>query len=238
MANSELWDLQRLAEARGLCDWMFSQFASAVHGTVVEVGAGIGTFSERLLAAGAERAILIEPEPACTAVLRERFGADDRVAISDDSLPDSATLRSVAASADLVLCQNVLEHVGEDGGAVRSMAAAMRPGGRLVLLVPGHPRLFGALDRRYGHHRRYDRSRLERVVREAGLELDELYSFNALGIPGWWVTNRRRSGARIGTRSLRAYELLLRLWRPVETRWRPSVGLSLIAKAHRPPTTG
>ncbi len=112
------------------------------------------------------------------------------------------------------------------------MAAALKPGGRLVVLVPAHPRLYGTLDRQYGHHRRYDRERLERIVGGAGLVLEDLYSFNLLGIAGWWVKNRRGT-ARIDHRSLRAYEALLRLWRPIEDRRRPPVGLSLVARARR-----
>ena len=62
------------------------------------------------------------------------------------------------------------------------MARALRPGGQLALLVPAHPRLYGNLDRAYGHYRRYTRSRVEQLVAGAQLELVDLYSFNLLGI--------------------------------------------------------
>ena len=87
--EDELWDLQRLAAARGLGDWMFDQFADRVGSDVVEVGAGIGTFTERLLARGAARVLAIEPEPACAAVLAWRFGDDARVTVARELLPDS-----------------------------------------------------------------------------------------------------------------------------------------------------
>ena len=53
-----------------------------------------------------------------------------------------------------------------------------------------------------------------------------------LGIAGWWVKNRR-AAASIDSGSLRAYEAMLRVWRPIEERLKPPVGLSLIAKAQR-----
>ena len=233
VASDELWDLQNLAQARRLGDWMFEQFPDFAGGEVVEVGAGIGTFSERLLAAGAESLLLVEPEPACAHELRSRYAADPRVEVAEEVLPESAALAARAGRADFVVCQNVLEHIEDEAGAVAAMAAALRPGGHMTLLVPAHPRLYNRLDRSYDHHRRYTRQRLAGLVDGAGLELDELYSFNLLGVPGWWLQGFRQSPG-IDTRSLRFYEALLRAWKPIERRVRPPWGLSLIAQASRP----
>jgi SAM-dependent methyltransferase len=233
VASDELWDLQNLARARRLGDWMFDQFSRFANGEVVEVGAGIGTFSERLLAAGIESALLIEPEAACARELRSRFGDDPRVEVAEDLLPDSSALEARAGRADFVVCQNVLEHIDDDAATVASMGAALRPGGHMTLLVPAHPRLYNRLDRQYDHHRRYTRDRLTGLVADAGLELDELYSFNLLGVPGWWMNGFRRSPG-IDTGSLRMYEALLRAWKPIERRVRLPWGLSLIAHASRP----
>jgi hypothetical protein len=103
----------------------------------------------------------------------------------------------------------------------------------MTLLVPAHPRLYNRLDRSYDHHRRYTRERLAGLVEGAGLELEALYAFNLLGVPGWWL-QRFRESPGIDTRSLRIYEALLRVWKPIERRVRPPWGLSLIAQASRP----
>jgi SAM-dependent methyltransferase len=231
--DHEIWDLENLARARGLGDWMFEQFADLAHGRVVEVGAGIGTFSQRMLANGVVDALLIEPEPGCAARLQERFAGDARVAVSRELVPGSAALDARAGHIDFLLCQNVLEHIADDAGAVRAMGEALAPGGALGLLVPAHPRLYGALDRRFGHERRYTRERLERLMGEAGLEVEALYSFNALGVLGWLV-NRRRRDPKLDPRSLRAYERLLPPFRALERRRRPPFGLSFVVRARRP----
>jgi SAM-dependent methyltransferase len=230
--EQELWDLERLARARRLADWMFDQFAPAVHGDAVEVGAGIGTFSARLLAAGVESLLLIEPEDACGDVLVKRFGGDPRVRLARERLPDASSLIAAPESFDFVLCQNVLEHVREHARAVEVMAASLRHGGRLAVLVPAGPRLFGSLDRAYGHERRYTREALRAVLERERLRVIDLYSFNALGIPGWWAKNLA-GATSLGTRSLSVFETLLPLWRPVEQRLRLPWGLSLIAHAER-----
>jgi SAM-dependent methyltransferase len=200
---------------------------------VVEVGAGIGTFSARLLDAGARELLLVEPEAACVVELERRFAGDERVQVRAELLPEAPSLRARAGQFDVALSQNVLEHIEDDGAAMAAMARAVRPGGRLTALVPAHPRLYGPLDRAYGHHRRYTRQRLRAIVERAGLHVDRLYAFNALGIPGWWA--RSRTGASdIGGAPLRVYEALLGAWRPIERRIDPPFGLSLIVHARRP----
>src|SRR5438093_13358077 len=89
--GGELWDLENLARARRLCDWMFEQFAWAARGACAEIGAGIGTFSARLLDAGVESLLLLEPENACGNILDKRFADDSRVRVGRHVLAEAAT---------------------------------------------------------------------------------------------------------------------------------------------------
>jgi SAM-dependent methyltransferase len=213
---------------------MFRQSEPYVRGEVAEIGAGIGTFSERLAARrDVTSLLLIEPDPVCVEVLKRDFSSNPKVTVARETLPDSPTLGARAGTLDFLLCQNVLEHIDEEQAAVQAMASALRPGGNLALLVPAHPQLYGNLDRTYGHYRRYTRERLQRLIAGAGLECVELYSFNLLGVPGWWINRFRRSPG-ISRGSLRAYEALLRAWQPVEDWRRPPWGLSLITHARKP----
>jgi SAM-dependent methyltransferase len=226
-----LWDLENLREAEGLGNWMFDHFRPFVHGRVAEIGAGIGMFTERLLASPAVKHVTaIEPEPS----LADRLRAieDDRIVVAAEELPDSPTLQASAESFDYVLCQNVLEHIPDDIMATRAMAAAVKPGGAMTILVPAHPWLYGRLDAMYGHERRYTPERLRVALDRPNLEILRIYRFNALGILGWIVKNRQ-SEPSLDPRSLRAYELLLKGWRPIEDRVRLPVGLSLIAHVRK-----
>jgi 2-polyprenyl-3-methyl-5-hydroxy-6-metoxy-1,4-benzoquinol methylase len=228
-------ELESLAGARRYCDWMFAQFADRVSGPVVEVGAGIGTFSKRILDAGAEHLLAIEPDEMCADALERRLGSEPRLEVARELLPDSPALAAAESSAALVVCQNVLEHIADDEAAVAAMARALAPSGTLALVVPAGERLYGPLDEAYGHWRRYESDDLGQLVASSGLELDVLRPINALGIPGWRAKNLR-PGARIGPGSLRAYEALLPAWRPLEDRLKPARGLSLVCLARRPAT--
>ena len=200
---------------------------------MLEIGAGIGTFSTRLLDAGASELLLVEPEPACAEELERVFAEEARVRVVREFLPESPTLAARPGSFRYALCQNVLEHIEDDAAALAAVVRALEPGGELALLVPAHPALFGRLDERFGHFRRYTRRALRELVAGAGAELVSLRSFNMLGVPGWWIAGR--TGALdIDERSLRLYELLVRGWRPIEDRVRPPLGLSLVARCLRP----
>ena len=70
-----------------------------------------------------------------------------------------------AASVDLLLCTEVLEHIPNDGGAVEEIARVLRPGGWLVLSVPTPPAVPDP------HHVRegYTLEALERLMGARGL---------------------------------------------------------------------
>lgn len=225
-----LEELEHLAAAERYGDWLFNEFAGFVRGSVAEVGAGTGTFSRRILDAGAQRLLAIEPEPGCAELLESRFGDDERVMISSDELPHAPSL--TPADFDLVVCQNVLEHIGDDSAAVATMARALAPGGRLALIVPARPSLYGPLDEAYGHWRRYTKAGIRDLMSDAGLEVENLHPLNALGIPAWWAKNRR-PGARVGRGSLSVFELVLPAWRPIEQAVAPPVGLTLVCVARQ-----
>jgi len=231
--GDDLWALKQLAAAKRLQSWMFSVLRPTAAGPMLEIGAGIGTFSRLLLEAGASPLVLIEPEEACVAELRRVFAGDARVEIAQELLPEAPALSSRPGTFRYALAQNVLEHIEDDAAALAAVVDALEPGGELAVLVPAHPFLYGRLDEGFGHFRRYTRPRLRALIRDAGAELTSLRSFNLLGVPGWWIAGRTER-LEISEGSLRAYEALVRFWRPVEELVRPPLGLSLVARARKP----
>lgn len=204
---------------------MFDRVRPWIGQHVLEIGAGIGNLSSFLLDRG--RVVLTDAAPEYLAYLRERFGARPNVRVVRLSLPavDGAAL---GERFDTIVCLNVLEHVDDDRGSLRAMRGLLEPGGRLVLLVPALPALYGSLDRALGHVRRYTARELATKYGEAGLHLRHLEYFNLAGIPGWWFTGRMLRRDLIPRASLRLFEALVPLFRLERLLpWR--VGQSLIA---------
>ena len=101
---------------------------------------------------------------------------------------------------------NVLEHIDDDTGALRSLATAVEVGGSLVLWVPGYQQLYGEFDRRVGHVRRYTPSSLARVVRQAGLDVELVKPVNLLGGVAWWLTVSRGGVSSPDPRMVAAFD--------------------------------
>ena len=72
--------------------------------------------------------------------------------------------------ARLVLVTDVLEHVSDDFALFSELLAAARPGTYFLLTVPADPSLWSEHDRSFGHYRRYDRERFERIWRGLSVE--------------------------------------------------------------------
>lgn len=71
---------------------------------------------------------------------------------------------------------NVLEHIQNDHQILATFAKVLSPGGKLLLLVPALPGLFGSLDEAFGHWRRYRKAELKEKVTEAGFRILDLKS--------------------------------------------------------------
>ena len=94
---------------------------------VLEVGAGHGTFTEHLVATGAEVVVTEVSEPS-SRTLRQRFRHNDRVEVRYDRSGGG----SGGGPFDVVVCLSVLHHIPDYLAAVRGHVAQLAPGGTFV----------------------------------------------------------------------------------------------------------
>ena len=107
------------------------------------------------------------------------------------------------AKVDLVISFMVMEHVEDDAGFIRKIAGYAKPGGSVILGVPGRRDRWSVEDDTVGHLRRYDRGDLERVMREAGLRRVSVWSIavpaaNILFDLSVWLIRRGGETAKAG----------------------------------------
>lgn len=86
-------------------------------------------------------------------------------------------------SFDLVTCLDVIEHTDDDVAALRELGRVARPGGRLIVTVPAHPRLWSLHDEVNGHRRRYTSRSLETAAVTAGWLIQRRTGFNVAYLP-------------------------------------------------------
>ncbi|MBI2072183.1 MAG: class I SAM-dependent methyltransferase [Gemmatimonadetes bacterium] len=222
--------LERMATARAFNRWMYQRLGPWIGRRVLEVGSGIGNMSQFI--ADRERVVLTDTDAGYRERLRARFAHRANVAVRELSLPDIPD-GLVAERFDTIVCLNVLEHIEDDRAALAALRGLLAPGGRLVLVVPAVPFLYGTLDRALGHYRRYTRSLLRERYAEAGLAAPRLEYVNLAGLLGWWLAARVLRRETIPPGWLRVYDTLVPLFR-LEwlLPWR--IGQSLIAICERP----
>ena len=72
----------------------------------------------------------------------------------------------LAVSFDLMLLADVLEHIGDDAGAVRWIWSHLRDGGYVLITVPAHEFLWTQMDEALHHCRRYTASSLRALFED------------------------------------------------------------------------
>lgn len=228
-------ELDAVAEADNYYRWIIDSFSSHFGPNTVEAGAGIGTVSELVLRQDSVKdLLLIEPATNNVPALRKRFAGDPRVRVHHGYLEDLApTLR-----ADAIIAVNVLEHVEKDVEFLRAAYTGLAPGGKLLILVPALPAIFGSLDRAFDHYRRYTRGILKSAVLDAGFEIEDLHYLNGLGVAAWFVAGRVMGRTTLGRSQVRFYDRWVIPWLSrVEKVIHPPIGQSLFLVARRPDRT-
>jgi 2-polyprenyl-3-methyl-5-hydroxy-6-metoxy-1,4-benzoquinol methylase len=218
--------LTDIADAKAYNAWLFDRILPQLGHLVLDAGAGVGTFSGFAADAGA-RVVAVEPELEFASFLRQRFANDSRVEVVE------GTVASVERTDfESVICLNVLEHIEDDVETLRAFGDRLRPGGRVFLLVPAHPRLYGGYDRAAGHVRRYSRALLANNLHRAGFEIETLRYVNPVGALGWLVRMTPRNSSEWPSRSFSAFDRIVPLVRPLD-RLKLPFGLSVWAVARR-----
>ena len=85
----------------------------------------------------------------------------------------------------------------------------MEPGGALGLFVPAMPSLYGSLDYKSGHYRRYTPRQLADLVADAGFVDVSVRYLDPIGVVPYWSMYTLLDVDRLDTLSSRGYDRVL-----------------------------
>lgn len=208
--------LRRMASVDRYNRWLFSEISPFVGQRVVEIGCGIGNMTPYFL--DREIVVAVDLLPESVEHVQQEFDRFPNVTACLGDILDGRMVAQLRPHCfDTVVCFNVLEHIENDRGALDHMHQLLEPGGRLALVVPAMPLLYGTLDRGLGHHRRYTREGLKVLMDRVGFETEELSYLNLLGIPGWFLSGRVLQQRILPRSGLRTFNILASLFIPLET---------------------
>ena len=142
---------------------------------ILEAGCGPGGNLEMLSEFGQLDAF--ELDEGARKIAETRSG----IAIRSGALPGDIGYE--VNSFDLIAAFDVIEHIDDDLGSVRSLAGLLRPGARLMITVPAYRWLWSSHDEHHHHKRRYTRAEIRQLAESAGLKVEKCGYFNTLLFP-------------------------------------------------------
>src|SRR5689334_15864073 len=194
--------------------WLAREVRPYVGDSVLEVGAGIGNLTGRLMA---RRMLYVaaEKDPLHLHALRNRFLRTPNVVVQKIDPETPQDLAGLENCFDTALCINLLEYLDDPRAVLESLRTTLKARGVIVILAPQGPSLFGSLDRRLGHKRRYRADELRALLESAGFTVEKMEQFNKAGAPPWWTYSKVGS-TRINKVVLKVFDKTVWLWRRID----------------------
>lgn len=161
---SEHWYYRAKAKA------LAKMLAETKPSKILDVGAGSGFFSRHLLAhTDAKEAWCIDTN----------YDTDSQQTEAGKPIRFLRELDHL--DADLVMMMDVLEHVDDDVGLLNEYVRKVPVGARFLVSVPAFDFLWSEHDLFLDHRRRYTLARLQRVMTQTGLQIEQgAYYFGAV----------------------------------------------------------
>jgi SAM-dependent methyltransferase len=194
----------------------------------MELGAGPGLLTSHL--SGCEYYLITEMWEPFLAELREIAAGRAEIEVQFLDVTDLPAKREHLRSRELdsIFSTNVLEHIEDDITIMADMAGVIRPGGRVINLVPAYRSLYGEVDRAIGHYRRYEVAELRAKMEAAGLIVEKVMTFNQAGVFGWYFVNRILARSNASGDQYALFDRLVPIFRLWERIVPIPLGLSLI----------
>jgi SAM-dependent methyltransferase len=227
--------LQQVRERRLLLDqvdrWLLEEISPFLGQRVLEVGCGLGNLTAHLL----DRELVVGIDVSAESVrqLQTQYSSYANFQAVVGDITDSQILELGRFAFDTVLSLNVLEHIADDELALQNMAQLLQPGGRLILIVPAHDRLYGSMDRAIGHYRRYSIQTMERHFETVHFRMVYRKYINALGALGWLINGRLLGQNVPPVGQLRLLNAVVAVEKWIERKVPAPFGTSLLAIAEK-----
>ena len=155
--------------------YIFFQIKKFIKGNVLEVGAGIGSFTNNYKNLP-NKITLSEIDQENLSLIKKKF-KDTNINFTGD------LTKNIKSNYDTIMYLNVLEHIEDDTKEINEAFQKLNPGGFLVILVPAHNNLYSEFDKAIGHFRRYE----IKYFRNLKVNNSKLIKLNFLDSAGYFL---------------------------------------------------
>lgn len=223
--------LEVISEAENFNRWMYETIRPLCSGRILEVGSGIGNISHFFIHDGYD-ITLSDFENSYFPRLKKKF--DNKPNLRGIYLIDFSTQNieekfpGLAGTFDTVFALNVVEHIEDHRQALINANKMLKPGGRVIILVPAFQQLYNSFDEQLGHYRRYTDKSLRNLLEETGFEVVHSQYFNFIAILGWFFSGSVLKKRIIPKGQMKLYNTLVPIWKIVDFFFRRFAGVSVI----------
>ena len=217
--------LNSLHLARRANKWMGDTLRPHIGDRVLEIGAGVGTLTSQFIPR--ELYVASDINPTYLHYLRSYSIGKPYLKVQTVDSGVNADFNSLEEQFDTAIMVNVLGHVPDEQKALKNLYRSLAPGGKVVILVPQNPKLYGSMDRVLEHRERYTSNGLRTSLETAGFRVEQVFDFNKTAVPVWYLNGTILKRTRFSRVQLKVLEILMPLIRCADRIW-PWAGLSVI----------
>ncbi len=214
-----------LEHARRFNFWMGKTLRPFIGDRVLEIGAGIGTLTNQFIPR--ELYLASDTNPHYISYLQSYSFGKPYLHVLNVDVEKQEHFEGLERKFDTALIVNVLEHVTDEGLAMRNLWSALETGGRALFVVPQHPALYGTMDEALHYRERYTTAKLELALMEAGFRVEEIFDFNRFSAPLWWLNGKLLRRKRFSRIQLKMLDIVMPILSRIDRVW-PWSGLSII----------
>ena len=220
--------LENMNQAHWYNQWTLKKFENYLRGDILEVGFGIGNFTKFLTKYRKIWAIDIEKE--YIRGTKKLIGKKAKIGFGDI---EKGKYFFGSKKFDCIVCLNVLEHIKDDGSAIKNLVKLLKEGGLLILLVPAHSFLYTRIDEFIGHFRRYERENLLKKLSKEALKIIFTRRINFVGAIGWFIAGKIFGMEYVGESNIKLFNFFSPVILSFENILEPPIGTSLIIIAKK-----
>lgn len=191
MANKKLIyegrDLEAMDFAVKYHSWVLDIFKPYLGKSILEVGAGSGSFSELLATTRPESIVAIEPSSEMYPLLKQVASKHKKIIEVHKKyfLEIKSDLKK--KKVDSAVYINVFEHIEHDEEELKYLYETLPKGAHVCIFVPAGKALMSDFDRSIGHYRRYTKKELVNKVKAAGFDIKLARRFDFAGVLPWYI---------------------------------------------------
>lgn len=221
--------LESMNQAVWYNKWTLDQFKQFLSGEILEVGCGIGNFTNDLLKFGEVWAIDINKEY----VMQTKSEVEGVAQVGLGDI-EKGEYFFKDKKFDSIVCLNVLEHIKDDQSALNNLFSLLKTEGKLILLIPAHQFLYGQIDRSIDHYRRYNKTEIISRLKGIGFEISKSKLLNLMGAIGWFISGKILKETTVKKEKIKIFNLIAPIFLRFENFIEPPIGTSILIVASKP----